>query len=291
VADSLIENVSDTAFWIAHYRGLESERTDALFHDPLAFRLAGDHGRKIARAMPGAAFTSWAVVMRTCIIDDYIRFAITEGVDTVLNLGAGLDTRPYRMDLPSSLVWIEVDYPDIIAFKEERLQNESPRCRLSRLKRDLANKTEREQVLADANARAKKILVLTEGVVPYLSEEDVASLAGELKSLDRVAYWVVDYISPIASKYRPRQMKRKLQNAPFKFEPEDWSGFFERHGWRSKEMRYFADEADRLKRPLQFPLWIKLIWVVRAKFLSKQRRESFRKLAGYALLEPIKNGS
>jgi len=44
-------------------------------------------------------------------------------------------------------------------------------------------------------------------------------------------------------------------------------------------------------RPLQFPLWIKLIWVVRAKFLSKQRRESFRKLAGYALLEPIKNGS
>ncbi len=191
------------------------------------------------------------------------------------------------MDLPNSLVWIEVDYPDIIAFKEERLQHQSPRRRLSRLKRDLANKTEREQVLADANARAKKILVLTEGVVPYLSEEDVASLAGELKSLDRVAYWVVDYISAIASKYRPRQMKRKMQNAPFKFEPEDWFGFFERHGWRSKEMRYFADEADRLKRPLQFPLWIKLIWVVRAKFLSKQRRKFFRKLAGYALLEPI----
>src|SRR5262245_61052111 len=95
MADTLIDDVSDTAFWIAHYRGLETERPDALFRDPLAKLLAGDRGKQIAETMPRANFTSWAVVMRTCMIDDFIRFAIAQGVDTVLNLGAGLDTRPY----------------------------------------------------------------------------------------------------------------------------------------------------------------------------------------------------
>jgi len=136
MTDLPIRKVSDTAFWVAHYRGLEGERSDALFHDPLAALLAGERGRQIAQAMPLGAFTSWVVVLRTCIIDDFIRRAIAEGVDTILNLGAGLDTRPYRMDLPGSLTWIEVDTAGIIAFKEEQLRTEVPRCRLSRLVRE-----------------------------------------------------------------------------------------------------------------------------------------------------------
>jgi len=41
-----INDVSDTAFWIAHHRAVESARIDALFRDPFAGRLAGEHGRK-----------------------------------------------------------------------------------------------------------------------------------------------------------------------------------------------------------------------------------------------------
>jgi O-methyltransferase involved in polyketide biosynthesis len=48
-------------------------------------------------------------MIRTVIIDDRIKLAIGEGVDTILNLGAGLDTRPYRMDLPKTLRWVEFD--------------------------------------------------------------------------------------------------------------------------------------------------------------------------------------
>jgi methyltransferase (TIGR00027 family) len=206
VAASLIDSVSDTAFWVAHYRGLEGERADALFQVPLAARLSGDHGKQIARSMPGANFTSWAVVMRTCLIDDYIRFAIDGGVDTVINLGAGLDTRPYRMELSGSLTWLEVDYPAVIALKEERLREEVPRCRLARLAADLANETEREEMLSSANAGARKMLVITEGVVPYLSEGDVASLA-ELSAVSMsvipasIAAWIA--FTPSSSEGRP----------------------------------------------------------------------------------------
>lgn len=97
----MINDVSDTAFWIANYRATESERPDALFRDPLARRLAGERGRAIAADMPAARITEWSVVMRTVIIDSFIMSAIAEGVTTIVNLGAGLDTRPYRLELPA----------------------------------------------------------------------------------------------------------------------------------------------------------------------------------------------
>ena len=191
MTDTLIGDVSDTAFWIAHHRSVETQRPDALFRDPLAGVLAGDRGKNIADAMPRSFMTAWAIVMRTCIIDDHIRLAIAEGADAVLNLGAGLDTRPYRMDLPASFTWTEADYPHIIDYKEKTLAREMPRCQLKRVQCDLANATDRQQVLADANARAKKLLVLTEGVVHYISIEDAGSLAYDLRNLDREKYWLV----------------------------------------------------------------------------------------------------
>ena len=287
MADSLIENVSDTAFWIAHCRALETDRPDALFRDPLARLLAGDHGKKIANAMPVSFITAWIVAIRTCVIDDYIRSAIAQGVDTILNLGAGLDTRPYRLDLPESLVWIEADYPHIVEFKENRLLKETPRCQLERVKLDLANLSERRKLFASVNARAKQILVLTEGVVPYLSLEEAASLADDLRTLDRARYWIVEYISPWNNKYRGRgRMSRIMRNAPFKFAPEDWFAFFQSHGWRSSEIRYLIDEGDRLHRPIQAPLFLRLMFTIRGIFASKEQRAAFRKFQGYAILEP-----
>jgi len=287
VADSLIGNVSDTAFWIAHCRALETERPDALFRDPLARLLAGDHGKKITEAMPVSFITAWIVAIRTRVIDDYIRWAISQGVDTVLNLGAGLDTRPYRLDLPESLIWIEADYPHIVEFKEDRLSKEKPRCQLQRVKLDLSSLPEREPFLASVNARANKMLILTEGVIPYLSLEEAASLADDLKTLDHAAYWIVEYISQQASKYRGnRRMRQLMQNAPFKFAPKNWFGFFEEHGWRSREVHYLLDEGDRLHRPMKLPPFLMLLFVIRGIFASKEQRAAFRKFQGYAILEP-----
>jgi methyltransferase (TIGR00027 family) len=285
MTDVAIQNVADTAFWIAHYRAVETERRDALFRDPLAQVLAGDRGKQIAHNLPGSSLTSWVVVIRTCIIDEYLRMVIASGIDTVVNLGAGLDTRPYRMELPESLVWVEADYPQMIDFKEQRLSGEKPRCRLERVKIDLADASARHAMLERVHAGSKSMLILTEGVVSYLSTEDVASLAGELRALERVRYWIVDYFSPLIRKYRERMGRRGLRNAPFKFKPEDWFAFFTGHGWPCKEMRYLVDEGERLGRPVRLPILVRLILAVRGVFLSGERRSALRRSVGYALLE------
>jgi methyltransferase (TIGR00027 family) len=126
-------------------------------------------------------FGPWSVALRTVIIDDFIEAAVAQGADTVLNLGAGLDTRPYRMALPSSLRWIEVDYPHVVELKEGNLASEQPRCALERVKMDLADLSTRGTLFAEIDARSKYVVILPEGVIPYLSVEAVGALADDLQ--------------------------------------------------------------------------------------------------------------
>src|SRR5262245_50359334 len=121
----LMRSISDTARWVATYRARETERADALFRDPYARRLAGDEGEAIAKAHPFMEEHSWPIVMRTYLFDEFIAEEMRDGVDLVVNLGAGLDARPYRLRLPSELRWVEIDLPDVIAYKEQVLPGES----------------------------------------------------------------------------------------------------------------------------------------------------------------------
>ena len=118
-----IKNVSDTARWVAVYRANETARPDAIFHDPYAARLAGEHGERIVATLPGGPQMSWAIVVRTKVMDDMIRDRVLRhNADVVLDLAAGLDSRPWRMkQLPPTLRWIDVDLPGILDYKLETL--------------------------------------------------------------------------------------------------------------------------------------------------------------------------
>ncbi len=105
-AEQSLRNISDTALWVAVYRARESERADALFRDPFARRLAGARGEKIAQELEKAQRYEWPYVSRTLRFDQIISEQVKQGADMVINLAAGLDTRPYRMDLPATLNWV-----------------------------------------------------------------------------------------------------------------------------------------------------------------------------------------
>jgi O-methyltransferase involved in polyketide biosynthesis len=59
--NQVIQNVSDTAFMVVGFRALESERPEPLFRDPLAWTLAGEHGRKILATVPKTFVGGWSV--------------------------------------------------------------------------------------------------------------------------------------------------------------------------------------------------------------------------------------
>src|SRR6058998_4302733 len=135
---------------------MESERPDALFRDPYARKLAGERGERIVASMRRGRAMAWPMIVRTAVLDELILRAIErDGVDTVLNLAAGLDTRPYRLPLARSLRWVEVDFPDVIAYKKEQLAGERPACALEQLGVDLTDPARRRALFAQIGVGAR----------------------------------------------------------------------------------------------------------------------------------------
>lgn len=252
MSDRLVSNVSDTARWVAVYRAWESAKPDALFHDPLAARLAGEHGEAIAAMAPRQVRNGWPMIARTKLIDDLVMASVREGCDCVVNMAAGLDTRPYRLALPPSLEWIEADLPGMIEEKERVLAGEKPVCRLRRVKVDLSDVAARSELL-DSAGSAQKALVLTEGFLIYLEEPQVRTLALDLAARRGIHWWLLDVASPAVKEMMLRKVGKLLENAPMKFAPPNGVAYFEAMGWKAQEICSVLVSAARFKR-LPFPL-------------------------------------
>lgn len=247
-SEPLIRNVSDTARWAAMYRALETDRADALFRDPFARRLAGEQGEKIFTSVPEKRRNAWAWSMRTYLFDHFIGEEIKRGADMVVNLAAGLDARPYRMQLPPMLQWIEVDLPDLVAYKETILAAAEPACRLERLSLDLSDVERRRDLFARLSGRAKRVVVISEGLLIYLSPGEVAALSHDLAAQPSFQRWILDLTSPGLRRMMEKQMGDQLARAPFKFAPPEGPPFFEQHGWRVLEVQSTLQTAARLRR-------------------------------------------
>jgi methyltransferase (TIGR00027 family) len=255
---AVVRNISDTARWAAYFRAQETERPDALFRDPYAERLAGQRGVDIANTLPDGNKHAWAWVTRTYLFDRLITQELEQGVDLVLNLAAGLDARPYRMKLPASVQWIEVDLPEILTYKEGILANEKPACVLQRIRLDLADGHARHELFPNLNRRAKKILVLTEGLLIYLSPEEVAALAHDLAAGANFQRWILDIASPGLLKMMQKTTGKHLSEvgASFKFAPAEGPEFFAPNGWEPMEVKGILKTATQFKRP---PFFLRLL--------------------------------
>jgi len=256
-----IRNISDTACWSAVYRARETERPDALFRDPFARRLAGDRGEQIAANIPFGDRNTWSWVTRTVLFDRFITDQVRDGADMVINLAAGLDARPYRLTLPASLQWIEVDLPDILAYKEELLRGEKPRCELRRVALDLSDPVARRPLFAELGQKAKKALIVTEGFLIYFTADEVGALARDLATPASFQSWIVDLASPGLLAMLQKKMSGQLAQggAALKFAPAQGPEFFSAFGWKPRDVRSLLKSAAGLKRLSPFMRLLSLL--------------------------------
>ena len=277
-----LTHISDTARWVAVYRAMETERPDAIFKDPFARRLAGAQGEAIVQALPQGRTWAWPMIVRTAVFDEMIlRTVAADGVRTVLNLAAGLDTRPFRLSLPSDVRWLDADLPDMIAYKRAQLATETPRCRLEFVEIDLRDAERRRALFARAVERGP-VLAITEGLLIYLTADQAGALADDLARAG-IRWWLLDIASPRLLKMMLKTWQRPLKEAgaPFQFAPEESTRFFEPHGWQEREWRSIWEESLRLKRSMRLA-WL---WSFIGRFYPKRTREQFRRFSGVALLE------
>jgi methyltransferase (TIGR00027 family) len=279
-----ISNVSDTARWVAVYRAMESKRPDALFRDPFAERLAGDRGHEIVNEIRRGRQMAWAMITRTAVFDEMIMDRVrNHGVDTVINLAAGLDARAWRLPLPPTLQWFDVDLPAMVEYKTTAMRGETPKCRYEAIAADLANPAERDEVLRRVGGVARTALVVTEGLLIYLGEENVTALAQALHAQRSIKWWITDLATPVLLQLMTRMWGKNVDagRAPFRFGPEDSAAFFAPLGWRRIEFRSGMEEAKRLDREMSL-MWL---WRILSYLGRPSRRKAMKKMSGYALFE------
>jgi methyltransferase (TIGR00027 family) len=279
-----IEHISDTAKWVAVYRAMETKRPDAIFRDPFAERLAGEQGQAIVDGMKRGRQMAWAMIVRTAVFDEIILERVRNGnADVVLNLAAGLDARPWRMKLPPTLRWIDVDHAGIIDHKTQILKDEKPFCQYEAIALDLADVTRRRSLFSQIDADSQRVLVVSEGLVIYLKPDEVAALASDLHHARHFQWWVFDLISPRLMVMMQKMWGQSLQsgNAPFQFAPAESTDFFRPYGWEEREYHPAMEDARRLHREMKF-MWF---WRFLGKLRSQKVQQEWSRFSGTVLLE------
>jgi len=171
--------ISNTAYYCCGVRMEDAERAPSLCNDRYARRFMNEDGLRIYEPFRTELLPNISNVVRCRIIDDLVQGEMAGNRDArVVTIGAGLDTRPYRL---RGGEWYEIDEPQLIAYKGERLPvAESPNP-LTRLPLDFANGSLAERlraVPADGH-----IVVIIEGVFMYL---DPGAIAATLRALGEI---------------------------------------------------------------------------------------------------------
>jgi len=174
-------------------RALESAREDGLVRDPFAERLAGSRGDAILHGITAWQLMCFGVGLRTRFLDDLVIETIArESIEVVLSVGAGLDTRPWRLKLPRRLRWIEADFPEMLSYKMGAMAAEEPQCRLEPVAADVTVRAEREVMFAAVVGAPA--LIITEGLLMYLAGATVEALAADA-ARHGVRRWLLDSAS------------------------------------------------------------------------------------------------
>jgi len=253
--DGEITHVSDTALMVAACRAYETELEDAFVRDPFAARLAGERGLAILGALPHSNVVRLGLAIRTLFIDELLTEALRDHpITTVLSVGCGLDTRPWRLALQESLRWIEIDFADVLDYKDRLMFGETPRCRRERLTVDLNDPVQRRAMYEASGS--EPALMITEGLLMYLPAATVEALAAESSNQSGVRHWISDITTSAFSRVLgggtdTTQPIRHVQ-ASDALKGEQILDVIRRHSWTTSSKRsYIADVGfvhERVRR-------------------------------------------
>lgn len=252
-----IKHVSDTALMVAACRAHETKLPDAFVKDPFAARLAGERGPAILAALPHANVVRLGLAIRARFVDELLLESLRQNsIPTVLSVGCGLDTRPWRMELPSDLRWIEIDFADVLDYKEQLLSGETPRCRRERLTVDVNDPAHRSAMYKAADSAPA--LMITEGLLLYLPAATVEALAAESRSQSGITHWISelttsDFSRVLGGGADTMEPIRHVQ-ASDALKGEQILEVMGRNGWKTSDMRSYISDVgfvmERVRRSM-----------------------------------------
>jgi methyltransferase (TIGR00027 family) len=207
-----INKTSRTAQYMALFRALETERNldDRLFSDPYAKHFLESKlkfatrlskypiirryiNNTIHNRIPGALSSG---IARTKYIDDLLQSTIDDGVEQIVILGAGFDTRALRLYFLKYIPVIEVDHPNTFNFKMEAYKNGNvPIPKNLHFYQIDFNKQSLEELAEEHHFDfTKRTTVIWEGVTNYLTEDAINKVFTFISNFAKNSYVIFTYI-------------------------------------------------------------------------------------------------
>lgn len=164
---------------------------------------------------------AWAIAVRTYLFDS--RLPSRESADMIVNLAAGLDSRPYRLRLPASLHRVEVYLPEITDSKRDILSAEKSHCPLDIVKPYFGDEPRRRHLSSERNRRGECAMVISDEQLTYLDKGKVTSLAADPDVQPHFICWLVEDVFPRALEWVNRKCRYRFEaaNSPMTFAPSD----------------------------------------------------------------------
>jgi methyltransferase (TIGR00027 family) len=206
------DKTSRTAQYMALFRALETRlnKKNRLFSDPYAIHFLDPKLRLVTRLSKYAAIRNYiqntiqkkipgafsSGLARTKYIDELLQTAVLDGVQQVIILGAGFDTRALRLDLLKSIPVIEIDHPNTSNYKIKTYKKRIGQVpeNVSFLQIDF-NKQDLEQLAAQHNLDfTKPTAVIWEGVTNYLTEESIENTFAFISKFAKNSYIIFTYV-------------------------------------------------------------------------------------------------
>lgn len=225
-----------TARWTAAVRATESERDDGLYRDPWAEALAGLEGMAWVRERPPESVLP--IVLRTRYFDDWLETVASDGIRQVVLLGAGLDTRAFRLRWPPDMALFEVDRPLVLNHKAEVLHRAGarPACLRRTVGADLTQPWADRLIEAGFDPGRPSAWLL-EGFLFYLPVDAVARLLDDLAPLacggSRLGFDIVNGAMLTSPWTRPWIEMQARAGAPWIGTMDDPVAELALRGWRA----------------------------------------------------------
>ncbi|MFF7688983.1 class I SAM-dependent methyltransferase [Streptomyces syringium] len=181
-----MQTISSTAGWTAAARELESVRADRILEDPLTLCTDAERRQWQDVVVSVLGYSPPVVAVRARLGDEAVRMAAEDGIRQVVSLAAGLESRVFRLELPTDLLYMEVDLPALLEARRQRLDQAGlslrPRCRRVEVAADLSGDWGQRLKDSGFDPRARTLWVV-EGLLPYLDAEACDTLLRTVRSL------------------------------------------------------------------------------------------------------------
>ena len=223
--------ISQTAFYCCGVRMQDAASDKPVCGDVYAKLFMNEEGLRILEKFKDEVNPNTSNVARARLIDDLLRDELSADPKLrVVLIGAGFDSRAYRLN---GGTWIELDEPQVIAYKNERLPAAQAQNPLQRIPIDFSTESVEEKLAAVAESGGPTVVVI-EGVFMYLEEATIRGLLQTLHLLFPEHKLICDLMTRKFFEKYGRTIHEKLtgMGATFKFTVDNPEDVFLRNGYR-----------------------------------------------------------